>query len=524
MTKKQTYTLVTLLLGVFMGALDTGIIAPALTTITDSLKVSTEWGVWTITIYSLAYAVSMPIMGKLSDRYGRKKLYIIGLSLFGIGSLLSATSTSLPQLLVARALQAIGGGGIFPIATAEVAEVFPKEKRGMALGFIGATFGIANILAPNIGGFILDHWNWHGIFYINIPLVIVALLLAWRLEESARKERKPLDFPGTISLSLLILSFMYALTNLNSADLWASVTSPEVWAFVLAALGFLVLFVRAERKAEDPVLRLEYFSNKEIALGLLISSFTGIGLASMFFLPSYAQNVVGLTAGQSGYVVTPLVLASGILAPISGLLVDRIGAKKVILMGFFFLGVGNLLFAVWVSSLPTMVISELFIGAGLAFTMGTPVNYLILDQVKSEEAGSALGILSVFRSVGTTIGPIILVGFLGTASLGQRIGTAMKEVMEGYLAAHPELAGQAAAFMPQMSELQFTSLEDFSKLEPYLPPELYNELYIKAEAVVQGALVQGYHDLYLAAAVAAGIGLLLTLLLKGKDTEKQIAV
>ena len=165
------------LLGIFMGAIDTGIVTPARTIIQNDLMVNDNTGIWMITIYTLAYAASIPIMGKLADKYGRKYVYLTSISLFGIGSLfcgLSQNMGSFSVLLISRVVQAIGGGGILPIATAEFGTTFPKEKRGLALGLVGGVYGIANIFGASAGSAIIDIFgqnNWQFIFYINILAV-----------------------------------------------------------------------------------------------------------------------------------------------------------------------------------------------------------------------------------------------------------------------------------------------------------------------------------------------------------------
>ena len=182
--KKNNFVLIAIvyLLGIFMGAIDTGIVTPARTIIQHDLMVNENTGIWMITIYTLAYAASIPIMGKLADKFGRKYIYLISISLFGIGSLfcgLSQNFESFPMLLIARVVQAIGGGGIVPIATAEFGTTFPKEKRGLALGLVGGVYGVANIFGASAGSAIIDIFgqsNWQYIFYINVPITIFILI------------------------------------------------------------------------------------------------------------------------------------------------------------------------------------------------------------------------------------------------------------------------------------------------------------------------------------------------------------
>ena len=203
--KKISYgmVMVVYLLGIFMGALDTGIVTPARTVIQTNLMVDDKTGIWMITIYTLAYAASIPVMGKLADRFGRKYIYLLSILLFGLGSLfcgLAQNFASFPMLLVARAVQAIGGGGIVPVATAEFGTTFPKEKRGMALGLVGGVYGIANIFGASAGSAILDlagTTNWQYIFYINVPITIFILAAGLICLPNTRIENvKKIDIGG----------------------------------------------------------------------------------------------------------------------------------------------------------------------------------------------------------------------------------------------------------------------------------------------------------------------------------------
>ena len=210
------------LLGIFMGAIDTGIVTPARTIIQNDLMVNDNTGIWMITIYTLAYAASIPIMGKLADKYGRKYVYLTSISLFGIGSLFCGLSQNMGSffvLLISRVIQAIGGGGILPIATAEFGTTFPKEKRGLALGLVGGVYGIANIFGASAGSAIIDIFgqnNWQFIFYINIPITIFILIAGFRtLPNTKMTDVKKIDILGITTLTLMVLSILYGLKNID---------------------------------------------------------------------------------------------------------------------------------------------------------------------------------------------------------------------------------------------------------------------------------------------------------------------
>ncbi|MGN0059920.1 MAG: MFS transporter, partial [Coriobacteriales bacterium] len=214
------------LLGIFMGAIDMNIVNPARTVIQNTLSVPDELGVWLMTIYTLAYAASIPVMGKLADRHGRKYIYLLCVLLFGVGSLLCGLSQdvgSFEMLIASRAIQAIGGGGIMPVATAEFGTAFPPEKRGMALGLVGGIYGVASILGSTAGSFILDvagSTNWQFIFYVNIPICLFILVAGlFKIPNTKEDEVKPIDGLGTVVLTVMVLSLMYGLKNIDFFEL-----------------------------------------------------------------------------------------------------------------------------------------------------------------------------------------------------------------------------------------------------------------------------------------------------------------
>lgn len=310
------------LLGIFMGAIDTGIITPARPIVARDLGVDDSLGIWMITIYTLAYAASIPIMGKLADRQGRKRVYLAAIALFGVGSLLCGLAQdvgSFQMLIVARALQAIGGGGILPIATAEIGTEVPEAKRGMALGLVGMVYGVANIFGASAGSLILDvvgPHNWQWIFYVNVPIALAIVAAGWVVLPDHREgEVKPIDALGTLLVVGIILSLLYGIKNLDFFDLGASLQSPSVWPFLVGCLVALPAFVWAERRAADPVLNLHYFTNRGIGLTLVLSLLSGVVLMAVVFVPQLAENALRIPAGKGGYFVIALGLASGIGAP-----------------------------------------------------------------------------------------------------------------------------------------------------------------------------------------------------------------
>lgn len=439
--KSQGFVLLVFLLGIFMGAIDSGIISPARTVIQDSLGVKDNVGVWMITIYTLCYAVSMPIVSKLADKYGRKKLYVVGISLFGFGSMICALSDYIgvfSVLILARVIQAAGAGGIMPIANAVIGQSFPEEKRGTALGFVGAIYGVSTILGPTLGSSILDivgNKSWGWLFMVNVPISIIIIFLSFKVPNTKTSDKLPIDFSGILVVTGVLLSLMYALTNLDFFKFTTSIKQTNVYPYLIIFVILIPVFIYIENNAKDPVVNLNYFKNPQIALTLLISLIVGIGMMSMVFVPQFTENVLRLKAGKGGYFITILSIASGIAAPISGKLIDKFSAKISLCIGFICTIIGMAYSAFITASVhgttANVLIGLIFIGFGVGFTMGAPLNYLMLSYVNPQQAASGLATMSVIRSIGVTISPSIMVGFVahGGKIAGIKIQTLLKGIL-----------------------------------------------------------------------------------------------
>ena len=424
---KFVLILVLYLLGLFMGALDTGIITPARTVIQNDLGVDASTGIWMITIYTLFYAASIPIMGKLADVHGRKYVYLVSILLFGGGSLfcgLSNNFNSFEMLMVARAVQAVGGGGIMPVATAEFGTSFPPEKRGMALGIVGGVYGIANVFGASAGSLIMDIFgteNWSYIFFLNVPITVFIIILGlFVLKNNTEENTTKLDIWGILVLTAMVFALLYGLKTLDYFDFLNSIRDPQVYIYLIIFIGLLPIFIIIEKHAADPVINLSYFTDRNIAVALILALISGFVLMGVVYVPQLAENALYLATGEGGYLVICLGLFTGVAAPISGKLVDKLGAKIVLGAGFTLSAVGAL-FLVFITcdypSMTTVLVGLGIIGLGMGFTMGTPLNYIMLANTDTAESNSSLATMSLVRSIGTAVAPAVLVGFLSHAGM-----------------------------------------------------------------------------------------------------------
>jgi EmrB/QacA subfamily drug resistance transporter len=527
--QNKTLILVLFMLGIFMGAIDTGIVSPARSLIQNSFGVSQSLGTWMITLYTLVYAISMPIVSKLGDKYGYKKAYIFGIAAFGLGSFLCGISNfygNYTFFLSARAVQAIGAGGIMPIANAVIGNSFPEEKRGTALGLVGMIYGVGNILGPTLGSAIINiagSENWGWVFFINIPISLAILIFSAGLENSKAEFEKPMDFFGAIVLGGVIGSLMYALTNLDFFNFVESIKSTSVYPYVIIFAVLTLILVFVEKKAEDPVLNLKYFKNTKMLLILILAFIVGTGMMGMIFVPQFSENVLRLKAGSGGYLVTLLALFSGIAAPISGKLIDKKGAPFVLAIGFAF----NIAGALFLGFVTTKALSFLtvLIGLGVGFTMGAPLNYLVLQTVPKEESATGLATMSLMRSIGLAISPSIMIGFIVQASknlqpklmelLQSSMGTSMKAMPVG-------AQGNNVEAFKTLQNADVTNIVDLLKniLGSALPPNVkpmvisaIDSLSSKIMDTFQTVLNTGYTNMYLATAIIAALGFVATIIL-----------
>lgn len=472
------------LLGLFIGALDMGIVTPARTVIQNSMGVEDSLGVWMLTIYTLAYAASIPIMGKLADKYGRKYIYLLCVTLFGLGSLMCGLSrefNSFEMLLFARAVQAIGGGGIMPVATAEFGTAFPEEKRGMALGLVGGVYGIANVFGASAGSAILDLFgqaNWQFIFYVNVPICLFILIAGFaKLENAKEADVRPFDLVGVVVMTVMVLSLMYGLKGLDFFNIPTSISSLDVAPFLIIFIALLPLFVYIEHRAADPVMNLGYFKNRDIVITLICSIATGIIMMSNIFLPQFCENSMMMRSGSGGYFVIILGIFAGVGSPMSGKLIDKFGVKPVLGFGFATAVVGSL-FATFVAcpnpNILTVIVSLVLIGLGMGFTMGTPLNYMMLQKTDDAESNSALATLSLVRSIGTAIAPAIMVAFVANAGVGMQ--TAITDALPKDVTVSPlpyaqqiddefETMKDDASFAKILDDVSAPKLTDYEHIE-----------------------------------------------------------
>lgn len=451
------------LAGIFMGALDMGIVNPARTVIQNSLGVDDQAGVWVFTIYTLAYAIAIPVIGKLADVLGRKPVYVLAIALFGIGSLgcgLAQDFQSFGLLLASRVVQAVGGGGMMPVATAAAGTIAPPAKRGMALGMVGMVYGVASVIGGSAGSLIMDIAgtdNWQWIFYINVPIALAVVVLgALFLDRERTEEGRRLDIPGTVLIVVTITALLWMFQHLDFTDISNSFQDANVRVSLLIFAISGVVFWVTEHRVHDPLINFDYFANIPVGVTLLLGMVAGTLMMTVMFIPQFAENSMRMATGDGGYPTIIIGLASGLGAPISGRLTDQRGPRAVLGLGVTICALSGLLLIFWASPHPGIIstsVSIFFMGFGLGFLMGAPLTYLILHLVPSRDANTGQATLSLTRSLATTLAPAIMVGLLTTA-MGGLSGKVM-EVMP-----KPDMSAMSAAMPAAPREMPTVGSQD----------------------------------------------------------------
>ena len=319
------------MLGLFLGALDQTIVGPALPTIATDLA-GNDLYVWAITIYLLTSTISVPFWGKLSDLYGRKPMFMIGIVIFLVGSALSGLSQNMGMLILFRGIQGIGAGALFPVALAVIGDLFTPAERGKYQGLFGAVFGIAFVVGPLVGGWLTEQISWHWIFYVNIPIGLVALFVISRLLPTMKTERatRNFDILGGAIFTVAISFLLVGLTNKQFGE-W---TDPTVGGFILAGLIGTVLFILAEARAKEPIIPLDLFRNRTYTSSMISTFFASFAFfGAIIFLPRWFQFVHDFSPTNSGLAALPLMVGLIFSSIVSGLIVARTGHYKWLLVG-----------------------------------------------------------------------------------------------------------------------------------------------------------------------------------------------
>ena len=462
--------LLSLMCAMFVGALDQTIVATATPSILADLGGFSLLS-WLFTSYMLASTVVIPLVGKLSDIYGRKLFVIAGVVIFTLASAACGAAPTIVTLIIFRAVQGIGGGMIFSSVFATIGDIFPPAVRGKYIGMFTGTFSLASILGPTVGGFLTDAVDWRWVFYINIPFSLIAIPAIWINLPMRRGVRRPqIDFIGAALLSTASVLLLFALVWAGDKYPWAS---PQIIGLLVATAIFVLAFIFQERRHPEPMMPLHLFKNRVFVLSNLIVFTLGVGMFGVLqYLPVFVQTALGASATASGVITTPQSLGVLFASFFGGQLIARTGRYKYISLVGAFVIVGAMLFLTRLDiDTPEPRISAAMVVLGLGFGMLLPTMSLVVQNaVPYQYLGVATSSSQFFRQIGTVLGIAVFGSLLATryhTALQDQLTAADKQQIPAVTLQQfddPTLALDKRAFEQVKASILATSATDGQRL------------------------------------------------------------
>ncbi|WP_217269716.1 DHA2 family efflux MFS transporter permease subunit [Neobacillus endophyticus] len=413
--KSPALQMTILILGVFMAILDTSVVNVAIPKMETALNATTDQIQWVVTGYMLVLGMLIPISGWLTDKFGAKKLFLFALATFTIGSALCGVAWNLGSIIIFRIIQALGGALMQPVAMSMIFRIYPPERRGTVMGIFGIAMMAAPAFGPALSGYLVDYWSWRYIFYINVPIGIVAVILgALMMHEFPHEARGKFDISGFIFTVIGFGSLLYGFNEVSSKG-W---NSTEVVSFLSVGVLCLIILVIVELKVKHPMIKLQVFKYYQFNMSLIIVSIVMISMfVGVFFLPLYLQNIRGFSAVRTGLFMTPAALASAVIMPISGRLFDRIGPRPLGIAGLVIVTLATLGFTnLGVETSPN-TIQWLYIlrSAGVSMAM-MPLMTAGMNSIPFELTSQGTAMNNTIRQVASSLGTAILTTYMTTQS------------------------------------------------------------------------------------------------------------
>lgn len=397
------------MLGMFLAALEATVVATAMPTVIAALGGMSHYS-WVFSAYLVASTVTVPVWGKLSDLYGRRLFYQIGIAVFLVGSVLSGFSTTMPQLIVFRTIQGLGAGALVPLGMTIIGEIFTLQERARMQGWFSGVWGLASIIGPLMGGFITDQLSWRWVFFVNVPFgLAAAAIMGFALVEPPRHGRRSIDYAGALTLTASVTLLLLAVVE--GGESAASLVRPLNIAMFAGAIGLLYAFVRIERRATEPIIPLSLFSNRVVSVAVVVGFLAGIAMFGVItYVPLFAQGARGESATAAGSLLTPLMLSWVSMSVVGGRLLLRVGYRPMVLTGLLLITAGFSIFWTFGRETPRVwLLADLaVIGSGLGLTMLS-----LLLAVQHSVARTQLGIATSMNQFARSIG-----GALGVALMG----------------------------------------------------------------------------------------------------------
>ena len=512
---KRNILLIGLILGMFFSALDQTVVGTAMPRIIGELG-GLDILSWVTTAYMLSSTTFVPIAGKLADIYGRRIMYVSGLGLFMLGSALCGTSENMTQLIIYRGLQGIGGGILMPMAMTIVGDVFPPDKRGKWQGVMGALFGLSSIVGPSLGGWIVDHTSWRWVFYINLPVGILAAITVFigLSGEKRLKAEAPIDFAGALTMIIAVASLLLGLSLGGKEYPW---NSWQIISLFATFLVFLLIFFRVEKTAREPILSLDLFKNRIFTVANLVGFLMGFGMfGAIMFLPLFMQGVLGISATNSGNTMIPMMFAMVFTSILGGQLVSKVGFRNLLITGMALMTLGFYLLSTMTVNTSRLIVTLYIIVLGLGMGLVMPTLTIAVQYAfPLEQRGVATSATQFFRSIGGTFGVTIF----GVVLNHRSIELLKKDFLP------------VVQKIPGLSEGPFANFLEKAKTDPQglfntlLRPEVLEKIPPQLKEIIvpplKLALAESIHYVFWVAMFIIVFGILISFFMENIKVEKQ---
>lgn len=505
--KRKVSIMIAIMAAMFFAAINQTITSTAMPRIIAILD-GMDYYTWTINIYLLTSTIATILVGKLSDMFGRKPFILIGILFFMLGAFLTGTSTDVYQFIIYRGIQGIGAGIIQSTAFMSVGDLFPPRERGKWMGLMTAVFGFSSVLGPTLGGYLVDNIEWRWLFWIFLPLGVVAFIMIWTL--FPKVERKPgqsIDYLGSLFLTTSIVPLLLAFSWAGTEYAWGS---PQIIGLIAASVVSAFIFILVEMKAKEPVLPLSLFKNSVVTVSNLIGFFMNFGLmGAMIYISFYVQGVLGISPTYAGYVTIPMSIFMMGTSAIAGQLIAKSGKyKRYALLGvpIMMVGMGIMVFMdnIWLT-----VVSTIIFGIGLG--LGMPVFSLATQNaVPHNELGVATASSQLFRNLGGTIG-IAVMGTVMSNSLTKNLKEALQSTnAPDFSSVDPQLAQQMLSFANPQTLMNKPLIE---QTQASLPADV-QPLFAQMIQSIRDALGNTLSMVFLTGTLVLVVALLLVFFLK----------
>ncbi|WP_422660021.1 MDR family MFS transporter [Paenibacillus sp. EC2-1] len=511
--KRKMTIMIAIITSLFFAAINQTIIGIAMPRIIAKLG-GMDYYSWAITIYLLTSTVASVLVGKLSDIYGRKPFILSGIGLFTIGAILSGFSTDIFELITYRAIQGAGAGIIMSTVFTAIGDLYEPRERAKWTGVMSAVFGLSSVAGPLMGGYIVDHLDWRWVFWIFLPLGVIAFILIWvNFPKVPRRQGESVDYLGSLFLTLTIVPMLLAFSWAGDGPEKYAWGSWQILGLFTATIVSLIIFIAIQTKVKSPVLPLGLFKNSVFTVSNLVSFFLNAAMmGAIIYVPFFVQGVKGISPTMAGYVAMPMSIAMLITTSVSGQLMSKTGKyKNMAIIGLMVMTIAMVLMYFMVPSTPIYILIIYMIILGLGIGVAMPVFSLtVQNAVAPQQIGVATATSTLFRNLGGTIG-IAIMGSLMSASITKKMTELSSNLGNQTNAAmNPELAEKLALFQnPQ-------NLLDQPKIEATLnslSPELQSA-FTKMLDIIREALSYAITTTFLTGAIVASVAFLIALFLK----------